>query len=237
VRVVAVQYRAVKGEVDRSLAALCRLADGHAAGADLVVLPEMAATGYVFPDRDAVWAVAEPADGPTCRALAAVARARRCWIVGGFPERSSDKIFNSALVINPSGERVFTYRKTLLYSEDLHWAEPGDSGYRCFETDKGTFGVGICMDLNDDQFIAWLAAEQPTALAFPTNWVKEGSPVWSYWAWRLQSIRTALVAANTWGTDPPITFSGKSAILRGLTLHAWAEEDGNLGISATLQGA
>jgi predicted amidohydrolase len=237
VRVVAVQYRAAKGAFDRSLSALCRLAEGHASGADLVVLPEMAVTGYVFPNREAVWAVSEPEDGPTYKALSAVARARQCWIVGGFPERSADKIFNSALVINPLGERVFTYRKSLLYSEDLYWAEPGDSGYRCFETDHGTFGVGICMDLNDDRFIAWLAAEQPTAIAFPTNWVKEGAPVWSYWAWRLQSVRGALVAANTWGTDPPISFSGKSAILRGLTLHAWAEETGDQAISATLRDA
>ena len=141
-RVVAVQYRPAKGDYEGSLAGLYALADRHAVGADLVVLPEMAVTGYVFPDRAAVHAVAEPADGDTFRALSELARARRTWVVGGFPERAADKLFNSALVINPRGERVFTYRKTLLYEEDLHWAEPGDSGYRCFETDGGSFGVG-----------------------------------------------------------------------------------------------
>ena len=236
-RVVAVQFKARKGDFDRSLAELCASADAHAAGADLVVLPEMGATGYVFADRDAVWQAAEEADGPTLAAVAAVARRHHCWLVAGFPERAGDLIFNSALVVNPAGERVFTYRKTLLYSEDLPWAEPGDSGYRRFDTDAGTFGVGICMDINDDGFVDWLAAEQPDAIAFPTNWVKEGAPVWPYWAWRLQGIRGALVAANTWGDEGPITFSGKSAILSGFRLHAWAEETGDAVISATLPSA
>jgi len=227
----------MKGDVHRSLSTLCALADRHAAEADLVVLPEMAATGYAFPDRDAVWAVGESANGPTLQAIAQVARARRCWIVCGFPERAGDKLFNSAMVVNPAGERVFTYRKTLLYEEDLHWAAPGDSGYRSFETENGSFGVGICMDLNDDRFIEWLASEQPTAIAFPTNWVKEEAPVWPYWAWRLQPVQSALVAANTWGADGPIQFVGKSAILSGLTLHAWAEETGDQVITATLPGA
>ncbi len=233
-RVVAVQFRARKGDFDRSLADLCALAEPHAVGADLVVLPEMAVTGYVFPDRDAVWAVAEEADGPTCAAISRLASRHKCWMVAGFPERAGDRIFNSALVVNPAGERVFTYRKTMLYEEDLHWAEPGDSGYRRFDTDGGSFGVGICMDLNDERFIEWLVAEAPTAIAFPTNWVREGAPVWPYWAWRLQPVQSALVAANTWGSDGPITFSGKSAVLRGLQLHAWARETGDQVISASL---
>jgi len=233
-RVVAVQFKARKGDFKQSLRDLCARADEQAATADLVVLPEMAVTGYVFPDRESVWAVAEEADGPTLGAIAEVARRRACWIVAGFPERAGDKIFNSALVVNPAGERVFTYRKTLLYEEDLHWAEPGDNGYRRFDTDAGSFGVGICMDLNDDRFVEWLRAEQPTAIAFPTNWVKEGAPVWPYWAWRLQGIDGALVAANTWGTEDGTTFSGKSAVLVGLQLHAWAGETGDQVISATL---
>jgi hypothetical protein len=92
------------------------------------------------------------------------------------------------------------------------------------------------MDLNDDGFIDWLAREQPTAVAFPTNWVKEGAPVWPYWAWRLKPYQGTLVAANTWGEDGGITFSGKSAILKGVQLHSWADETGDQAISATLPG-
>jgi N-carbamoylputrescine amidase len=214
-----VQFRASKGDVAGSLRKLAALADRAARDADLVVLPEMAPTGYVFPDRAAVAAVAEEPDGPTFLALAEVARRRKVWLVAGFPERAQDKLFNSALVIDPQGERAFVYRKTLLYDADKPWAEPGDSGYRAFDAEGGRFGVGICMDLNDDGFLAWTRGADLDVIAFPTNWVAEPEPkyhTWDYWAWRMDGQKAALAAANTWGTDGPITFTGESAVLQGL---------------------
>jgi predicted amidohydrolase len=211
-----VQFRAPKGDKEKSLSSLSWLARKAADGADLVVLPEMAATGYVFPDRAAVEAVAEEPDGPTFRAWSAIAREARCWLVGGFPERDGDELFNSALVIDPAGERRFVYRKTLLYEADLDWATAGDSGYRAFDTDAGRFGVGICMDLNDDGFVRWVAGANLDAIAFPTNWVHSdelGVHTWVYWAWRIRGLAGALVAANTWGTDGATTFTGESVVL------------------------
>lgn len=218
-RVGLVQFRARKGDLSGSRAELAGLAAAAAPGADLVVLPEMAATGYVFPDAAAVRAVAEAPDGPTAAALAPVCRAHRCWMVAGFPELAGDRLYNSALVLDPEGELVFVYRKTLLYEADLPWATPGDSGYRAFDASFGRFGVGICMDLNDDGFVEWVAQAGLDVVAFPTNWVQEPAAdpsftTWSYWAWRMAGQRAALVAANTWGTDGPITFTGTSAVLQ-----------------------
>ncbi|MEQ1568458.1 MAG: carbon-nitrogen hydrolase family protein [Myxococcota bacterium] len=213
-----VQFRAPKGDKERALASLAWLAGRAAEGSDLVVLPEMAATGYLFPDRAAVEAVAEEAHGPTFRGLSAVARDHGCWLVAGFPERDADQLFNSALVIDPTGNLRFTYRKTLLYEADEHWATPGDTGYAAFDTDAGRFGVGICMDLNDDAFVRWMTGARLDALAFPTNWVHSedlGVHTWVYWAWRMRGQRAALVAANTWGAEGSVRFTGESAVLRG----------------------
>jgi predicted amidohydrolase len=228
--VAAVQYRATKGDVERSRASLVRLAERAAVDSDLIVLPEMAATGYVFPDAAAVRAVAELADGPTLAALAPIARAHRAWVVCGFPERAGDRLFNSALVIDPTGALRSTYRKTLLYEADVHWATPGDSGYGSFDADAGRFAVGICMDLNDDRFVAWLRTADPDAVAFPTNWVESadlGIDTWTYWAWRLQGLRAGLVAANTWGTDGEVRFTGESCALRNRTILAHLSAEGN----------
>lgn len=227
-KVGLVQYRAARApftrgatlsraaQRDRSLTALSWLIERAAGSADLVVLPEMASTGYVFPDRAAVAEVAESPDGPTFQAWSALARQHRCWLVGGFPERDGDRLFNSALVIDPSGARVFVYRKTMLYDEDLHWATPGDSGYQAFDTDAGRFGVGICMDLNDDRFLEWAGDADLDAIAFPTNWVASDDMTmhtWVYWAWRMRGQRAALLAANTWGTEAGTTFTGESVVL------------------------
>ncbi|PKN55717.1 MAG: hypothetical protein CVU56_19885 [Deltaproteobacteria bacterium HGW-Deltaproteobacteria-14] len=235
-KVAAVQFKPTKGDKAGALSALAEHARtaGAVGGAELIVLPEMAATGYVFTDRGAIDAVAELPRGETFSALAPVARELGAWIVVGFPERAADKRFNSALVIDPAGELVFTYRKTLLYDLDETWCDPGDSGYRAFDADFGRFTVGICMDLNDDRFIAWCAGAGARAIAFPTNWLDQDQRVWGYWAWRLDGVDSALVAANTWGSDAGVRFRGESAILDGRTLRAAAARRGDGVITAEI---
>jgi N-carbamoylputrescine amidase len=233
-RVAAVQFKATKKDPAASLARLVPLAREAAQGADLVVLPEMAATGYVFASPDEIRPLAEPPDGPTFRALSAVAREARAWLVCGYVEREIDRLFNSALVVDCEGALRFSYRKTLLFDADTSWAEPGDSGYRTFDTGAGTFGVGICMDLNDDRFTDWVRAEKPRCVAFPTNWLDQGDNVWGYWAWRMRGTKSALVAANSYGPDGDVSFRGESAVLDGRTLLAHAGRDGDAVLRATL---
>ena len=233
-RLAAVQYKASKGEQDVSFEALRALAEQASAGADLVVFPEMAATGYLFDGEEQVSKVAEPARGPTFELLSPVAAAHGVWLVIGFPEVSDGRYYNSALVINPKGELAFCYRKTLLYEMDLPWAAPGDTGYRYFDTEWGRFGVGVCMDLNDDRFVQWAQASELDVIAFPTNWVEEGIDVWAYWGWRLQGCTAALVAANSYGAEGSIRFSGRSAIMKTNTIHAAAAPAGDQIIRALL---
>jgi predicted amidohydrolase len=158
-----------------------------------------------------------------------VVRGRRTWLVAGFPEQAGDRLYNSAMVLDREGRLAFVYRKTLLYDDDLHWAEPGDRGYATFDTGAGTFGVGICMDLNDDRFLAWWRDADPDAVAFPTNWLRdpEGLDAWGYWAWRTQGLRGALVAADTWGFEGGTGFEGRSCVLRQAAVHAWLPPEGD----------
>ena len=239
-RVAALQFRGSRKSRVERIHALVDLIRGIPDGAELVVCPELAITGYVFGSRAEAAGVAEGIDGPTGRAMAAVARDVGAWVVCGFVEAAGDQLFNSAMVIDPDGQHRFTYRKTLLYELDEHWAVPGDSGYARFETESGDFGVGICMDLNDPLFVDWVKTAGPRALAFPTNWVDEGEPVWPYWAWRLSGVGTSLVAANTWGQEAHVRFSGCSAILQprtdqpGWWVLAAAHHDGDAVIVADL---
>jgi predicted amidohydrolase len=214
VKAAVVQFKGSRVDLDGRRAALARWVWGVGPGADVVVCPELAVSGYFFADASEAAGVAEAARGPTFAALAPIARALRTWVVCGFVERDRDRLFNSAMVVRPDGGLAFVYRKTLLFEADEGWATPGDSGYASFETDHGDFAVGICMDLNDDRFVAWLRDRGPRALAFPTNWIDEGAEVWPYWAERLHGVSTALLAANTWGAEGVQGFSGRSAILQ-----------------------
>ncbi|MCB9679890.1 MAG: carbon-nitrogen hydrolase family protein [Alphaproteobacteria bacterium] len=226
-RAAAVQFKADKDDVAGSRARLTALTADAVVDSDLVVLPEMAVSGYIFPDRDAVAAVAEDPRGPTFQALSPLARGARSWVVCGFAERAGDRLFNSAMVIDGAGALAFVYRKTLLFDADLHWAAPGDSGYRRFATPFGSFGVGICMDLNDPRFLLWVWRKRPDALAFPTNWVEEGADVWPYWIQRVGGSGAVLVAANTYGEDGGVPFSGRSAIVAGDRVLAGAPAHGD----------
>ena len=229
-RVAAVQFKPSRGRKDEALRRLVSLV-GHAE-ADHVVLPEMAATGYLFPTPEDADRVAEAPDGPTFQALSPVAARQRCWIVAGFAERAADALFNSALVIDPAGALASVYRKTMLFPPDEWWARPGDTGYRAFDTDAGRFGVGICMDLNDDRFVAWCAGAALEAVAFPTNWVDEGEDPWDWWRLRTATWPGALVAANSYGREWILGFTGKSAVMRRGEILASAPPSGDAVIRA-----
>ncbi len=233
-RVSAVQFKARREDLDASRAALVALADRAAARAHLCVLPEMAVTGYVHPSADHVRAVAEPPEGATFEALAPIAARHGTWLVCGFPELSGDSLYNSAMIVDPGGGLAGIYRKTLLYEADLPWATPGDTGYQRFECEAGAFGVGICMDLNDDSFTEWVRSADLRAVAFPTNWIDEDHDVWPYWAWRMADSGAALVAANTWGSEDGTRFRGLSAVVDGYTIRAAAPASGDGIIGCTL---
>lgn len=235
-QVAAVQFKPRRDDKPAALAQLSGLAREAAVGSDLVVLPEMAATGYLFASEGAARQVAEPPEGETFRALAEVAREAGSWLVAGFVEDAGERLYNAALVIDRSGQLAFTYRKTLLYEADTSWATPGDSGYRTFETGRGVFGVGICMDLNDDRFTAWCGTAGLRAIAFPTNWLDQGEDVWPYWAWRLRDVPAALVAANSYGPEGDIAFRGSSCVLDGRVVRAAAPREGDAVVRAFLPG-
>lgn len=231
----AVQFQPDRADPAGSRDRLLALAEEAALEADLVVLPEMAAVGYVFSDADEVRPLAERGDGPTGRALQAVAKAHGAWIVGGFAEQGEGALYNSAWVIDDQGSMRAIYRKTLLFPLDETWARPGDGRYPLLRTPFGRLGVGICMDLNDVAFTDWVAAVGLDVLAFPTNWLDQGEDIWDYWAWRLSGTNAVLVAANRWGKERGVPFRGQSAILQHDRVLAHAGISGDGIVRATLR--
>ena len=212
-----IQFNPVRGEVDANLAALVVLARGALdQGAKLLVLPEMAATGYCFASPDQVRPLAESVQGKTFNAFASLASEYRAHIVVGFAESADDgKLYNSAFAVSPEGGLAAHYRKRLLYELDYTWATPGDLPYPLFTTPQGTATIGICMDLNSDEFPNYLRATQPDIACFPTNWIDQNLDyIHQYWAWRLRGYTGTLIAANRWGHEDGTGFWGRSAFLR-----------------------
>src|SRR4051794_34479948 len=89
--------------------------EAASAGAELVVLPELASSGYRLDDRQGALAVAETIPGPATEAWTAAAARHGCWVVGGVCERDGDGLFNTAAVVGPDGP-VARYRKLHLFA-------------------------------------------------------------------------------------------------------------------------
>lgn len=137
---VSVAQFAPTSNVAANLATLAALA-GKAKhdGAELVVFPELAVTGLADPA-----ASAQPIPGPATMALVAFASEHGLYLVCGLAERADDGIYNSAVLVTPSGE-VTTYRKTHLSSSERSWATPGET-LTVVDTPIGRIGMLIGHD-------------------------------------------------------------------------------------------
>jgi predicted amidohydrolase len=158
----------VASNTARTLQFIERAADQ---GANLVVLPELCNTGYVFSTREEAFAVAETIpDGPTVAAWMQCAARHRLHLVAGICERSGSKLYNSAVVIGPTGY-LGTFRKVHLWNEENLYFEPGDLGFPVFHTPIGRLGVAICYDGWFPETYRMCALQGADIVCVPTNWV------------------------------------------------------------------
>jgi predicted amidohydrolase len=211
-RVAAIQYRPPKRDPTSARAELGALFEqALQSGARVVVAPEMATTGYVWKNHDEVRPLAEDANGPTRAMLHGLAERYDATLVAGFVERCGDTLFNAAHIVS-AGREPAVYRKRLLFDLDMVWAVAGDR-YLTIDTPLGRATPAICMDLNDDRFVAYIERERPDAVLFCANWVDQGVDIIPYWRARLGRWSGWFVAANTWGTERGVPFRGHSTIL------------------------
>jgi predicted amidohydrolase len=170
--VASVQMEPAIGETAANIARSIELVEQAAAqGARLVVLPELANTGYMFESREEAYALAEPVpEGPSSQAWIALAQRLGIYLVAGIAERAGGRLYNSALVAGPDGY-LGTYRKLHLWGDENLYFEAGDLGLPVFDTELGRIGVAICYDGWFPEVYRLLAVRGADIVAVPTNWV------------------------------------------------------------------
>jgi predicted amidohydrolase len=141
-----------------------------AAGARLVVLPELCTSGYVFESAEEARSCAEPADGPSLQAWSEEAARGDAVVVGGFCEQGEDGLlYNSAAVVDGDGV-VGIYRKIHLWDREQLFFEPGRECAPVLDTRAGRIGVAVCYDFNFPEVARGLALAGADIVALPTNW-------------------------------------------------------------------
>jgi predicted amidohydrolase len=151
--------------------------DAAARGAQFVVLPELSDTGYVFTGPAEARALAAPAaDSPTLRRWRSLADELDIVIAGGFCELgASDRLYNSAALVDRSGTRAL-YRKAHLWDTEKLVFTPGDAAPPVTDLGFGRVALMICYDLEFPEWVRLAALCRADVIAAPVNWPATGPP-------------------------------------------------------------
>jgi predicted amidohydrolase len=164
-----IQFSPVFGEIEGNIKKALTLIERT--GAEIIVLPELFNTGYLITSKEEAFDLSEPLpSGKTTEALSAMAREKNAHIVAGLIERQGENLFNSAVVIAPSGY-LGKYRKIHLFNEEKLWFQPGDLGFHVFDIGICRIGVMVCFDWFFPESMRTLALKGADVICHSANLV------------------------------------------------------------------
>jgi predicted amidohydrolase len=199
--------------------------------AEILVLPELCTTGYLFTSPDEVSELSEPIPGPTTLFLEKITRRKNLWLVLGMAERDeiSKRCYNSAVLIGPDGLKA-VYRKPHLFLEEKLYFTPGDTPFRVYDLGIAKVGMLICYDHFFPEAARALALQGVQIICHSSNLVLPGRGQ-QLTRVRAMENRIFWILANRYGTEEregkKLIYTGASQIVapNGEIL-AQAEPDG-----------
>lgn len=225
------QLPAAFGDAEGQLARLESLLAAHRA--DLVLLPELALSGYVSPRGNFdLTPFAESLEGETAQTLADMARRHGIGLAGSLVERDGTDFYNSYLLFDREGRRIGHWRKRHPWYPEA-WATPGNLGTPVVDFEGIKVCAGICFDLHFIEQDAWDELQSADLLLFPSAWVEEHDSRNDRLAALARRHGIAVANAN-WGAGAPFVssqglsmiFDGQGKRLATTTPHsttAWCE--------------
>jgi predicted amidohydrolase len=194
------------------------IAAAVAGGAELVVLPELANSGYVFRTAQEARSAAVPAEGQLIRGWGNEAAQGGAMLVAGFCELAPDgRVFNSSVLVD-GGRVLGVYRKLHLWGEEPNWFSPGEAPAPVIATRLGCVGLGVCYDIEFPELTRGLALDGAELIALPANWPFETPPpggrtilhglgaMTAYWS------KVFVAVCDRCGTERSVAFEGGSVI-------------------------
>lgn len=143
-------------------------ADAKTGGADLVIFPEMALTGYNI-GADRIRQLAQPRDGAMVQSLCDMAKRHAIGVLCGFPEADGTRVFNAVVMIDGSGTVLSICRKVHLFG-DLDRAAFSAADTLCPLVQFGdwSLGLAICYDVEFPELVRAYALAGADAILVPT---------------------------------------------------------------------
>ena len=182
--------------------------------ADLIVLPELPFTGYLFRNRrELAGMVEDPRNSSIVDDLIALCRSRNFFLVTGFAEKDGERCFNTSLLLGPRGIRR-TYRKLHLFNKEKRWFDPGDLPFAVDRLRGARVGMMICFDWIFPEATRTLALRGADVVVHPSNLVLDYCQ--RVMVARCIENRVFAVTTNRFGEDRRphgrVRFTGRSQI-------------------------
>jgi predicted amidohydrolase len=172
VTIACCQIEPTVGEKEENVSKTLRFA-GEAAGlgANVILLPELANTGYMFDTREEAFSLAEVVPGgETTGKWEEFARDRSVYLAAGIAEREGHRLYNTSVLFGPDGY-IGSYRKLHLWNREKMFFEPGDLGLPIFHTPMGRLAMIVCYDMWFPELIRIHALQGADFILNLTNWV------------------------------------------------------------------
>ena len=181
-----------------------------AAGAKMLVAPEVFLPGYNHPD---IATLAQPRGGDWHQTLAKLTREAGCGVTTGYAERDGAAVYNAAVTFDATGQELAHYRKIQLYGpREKQIYQPG-AAYEVFDLHGEKSALLICYDVEFAPHVAALAARGVTLILCPTANMQPFSHVVRYTVPAHAANHALTIAyANYCGTEGDLTYVGGSLI-------------------------
>ncbi len=185
-----------------------------AAGARLLVTPEMSLTGYAI-GADRVAELAEPVPGPLTDRVAAIAAEHGLAIAVGLPVRTPAGVANTVVVVDSDGSLLAGYAKAHLYGDvDRDAFVPGDVGVVQFRLDGVVVGLLVCYDVEFPEAVRAHALAGTELLVVPTGLMDPYGHVGTVLVpARAYESQVFLAYANRTGAEGEFVYCGASCVI------------------------
>ncbi len=207
------QYRPLFSKVKKNLNKVIKALDG--ADADLLVLPELAFSGYYFQSKDELASLSEDVnDSIIIDELSKLCNKNNYYIVSGFTEKSGNECYNSSVLIGPQG-LIHTYRKLHLFNEEKNYFTEGDTPLVVHDINGIKIGMMVCFDWAFPEVTRTLALMDVDIICHPSNLVLTFCQ--QTMLSRCLENRVFAITANRYGADKrpqgELKFTGNSQIV------------------------
>jgi len=193
-------------------AAKSLITQAAAAGAELLVLPELWTTGY---ELARAGEFAATLDEPPFTTLSSLAREHRLHLVGSMLERQNSQIYNTAVWYDAAGALLGAYRKLHLFPliKEHVYLTPGHET-PLITSPWGPAAMALCYDLRFPELFRKYAVAGAKLMIIPAEWPYPRVTHWQILL-RARAIENEcfVIACNRVGQDRHNPYCGRSAVV------------------------